>query len=209
MEPVVLLHGLHSHPATFYPLERFLNKKGYLNTHAIRYNADQENLNLILNEVDEILSKKIDREDKIIVIGQSLGGLVANNLHKKGWKIKIGIYIGSPLHGAKLIRQVSNYVPEFIISWFRCPAWNILDGKEMEEEPPHDYHTISMGWWDSTFDARVYKEETILDPEKHTHLENEDHGFVFLKPRLWGLVYRLIQTREIDLENKNEVQLSN
>lgn len=42
--------------------------------------------------------RKVNRSEEIILIGQSMGGVVANNLHTKGWKIKKAIYVGSPLH---------------------------------------------------------------------------------------------------------------
>lgn len=204
--PIFLLHGLGSHPVTLYPLERYLNQKGYTNTYSISYNPDRSDIELSVLEVDRKMLLKADKlNEEIILIGQSMGGVVANHLHKEGWKIKKAIYIGSPLHGAKMTSIVENWVPNFLLNWFKSPAWESLSEKskqfqETEDkktfvekfEPPHDYHTISMGWWNTEWDSRVFKDETMFNPDKHTHLDREDHCLIFMKPRLWELVHKLI-----------------
>ena len=102
--PIFLLHGLGSHPITMYPLERHLNHQGYTNTYSVSYNPNREDIEEAVTEVDQIMMKMADKEcDEIILIGQSMGGVVANRLHRRGWKVKKAIYIGSPLHGARMV----------------------------------------------------------------------------------------------------------
>ncbi len=64
--------------------------------------------------------------------------------------------------------------------------------KNKEEEPHHDYHTISMSWPFTDFDGCVYKDETIFTEEKHTHLKWADHRTIFANPRLWITVGNLL-----------------
>lgn len=190
--PIFLLHGLGSHPITLLPLEIYLNSKGFSRTKSIKYNPDRTDIDSTLDEVDQKLSEYVDKySEEIILIGQSMGGVVANKMHTKGWKIKKAIYIGSPLHGARMVNIV-DVLPEFIIKFLRSPAWELLRKCERSEEPPHDYHTISMGWYDTEWDSRVFIDETMLDPDKHIHLKGEDHCLVFLKPKLWEVVTELL-----------------
>lgn len=186
---IVLLHGLGSHPITLKPLQIYLSSHGYRNINSIKYNPDKSDFESVLEEVDQKLKDVIDKDKEIIVVGQSMGGVVGNNLHRKGWKVKKGIYVGSPLHGAKFIKTVKNWVPWIILNLFKSPAWDFLENKSRDSIPPHDYTTISMGWWDTEFDGRVWKEETVLSQDKHIHLEGEDHCLIFAKPRLWKIIY--------------------
>lgn len=187
--PVFLLHGLGSHPITLHPLERHLNKNGWMRTKAISYNPDRENIEEAVDEVDRILSFYADKQsEQIILIGQSMGGVISNKMHTRGWNIKKAIYIGSPLHGARMVNVVENWFGNTLASLMRSPAWKPLSKGEKVKEPPHDYHTISMGWYNSSWDSRVFKDETMLHPLKHTHLAGEDHCLVFMKKRLFDVV---------------------
>ena len=187
--PVFLLHGLGSHPITLHPLERHLNKHGWMRTKAISYNPDRENIEVTVDEVDRILSFYADKEsEEIILIGQSMGGVISNKMHTRGWKIKKAVYIGSPLHGARMVNVVENWFGSTLAPLMRSPAWKPLSKGEKSQEPPHDYHTISMGWYNSDWDSRVFKDETMFHPLKHTHLTREDHCLVFMKQRLFDVV---------------------
>jgi len=99
-----------------------------------------------MNFVDYKLKKIVDKKEEIIVIGQSMGGVVGNSLHTKGWNIKLSISIGSPLHGAYLLRQFDNILPKMIRDYFynkKPRVYDYLTTKESTEEP---YHSISMAW---------------------------------------------------------------
>lgn len=192
MIPIVLLHGLGAHPITFKPLEYYLNCKGF-NTHNIYYPVDEHHT---IQESCEYVDGQINhlKQEKIIIIGQSMGGVIANNMYRLGYDIALGIYIGSPLHGAYLLNQLDELLPTFIKDRIHKPPYDILMNKQDENEPDHDYRTISMGWFNSDFDGCVYKNETIMDPSKHTHLSWADHRTIFANPRLWFLICDQIQS---------------
>jgi pimeloyl-ACP methyl ester carboxylesterase len=196
--PIFLLHGLGSHTITLLPLKKFLNYYDYKNVHSISYPVNDLSIKDSVEYVDKEIEKITPKNIEIILVGQSMGGVISNNMHTKGWKIKKAVYIGSPLHGAQLLNYLNDILPDFVVKILKKPAHDILMDKEREEEPPHDYHTISMGWFNTEFDGCVYKDETILDPENHTHLKWADHRTVFLNPRLF---YHILNSIE---ENKNE-----
>ncbi len=100
---IFLLHGLGAHPITLLPLELALNYVGFKNTHKLSYPVDTLPFEECLDDVYNKIISLIDKDDPIVLIGQSMGGVVSNNLHTRGLNIKHAIYIGSPLHGANLL----------------------------------------------------------------------------------------------------------
>lgn len=125
--PIILLHGLGGTRYTLYPLQIYLTYIGkYKNIHNINYQVDnihfEEALNKLDKQLESILNKTIDNP---IFIGQSIGGLFANNLHKKGWRILKTITIGSPLHGARLLNKLENILPSFITKKLKKKVMNI------------------------------------------------------------------------------------
>ena len=148
----------------------------------------KDSVEYVDKEIEKITPKNIE----IILVGQSMGGVISNNMHTKGWKIKKAVYIGSPLHGAQLLNYLNDILPDFVVKILKKPAHDILMDKEREEEPPHDYHTISMGWFNTEFDGCVYKDEVVLNEDKHVHLCWADHRTIFANPRLWTLVGNLL-----------------
>ncbi len=195
METVIfLLHGLGCKPITLYPLEKYLNFKGYNRTHRLAYPVDRMSLAESIHYVDTEMQKHADKKkEQVILIGQSMGGRVANNLHKKGWRVKCALYIGSPLHGANLLNQLEAILPTRIRNWLYKKPYDDLKKVSKENAPPHPYHTFSMGWLHTHFDGCVYKNEAMLDAQHHTHLGWSDHRTIFLNPRLWFCVHNFLE----------------
>lgn len=194
--PIILLHGLGANTLTMKPLEWFLKIK-YKNhrIHNIGYRNNDIHYDEALSLLDKKLEEYISKEnDNPIVIGQSMGGVMANNLHKKGWKVLKSITIGSPLHGARFLHQLKNKLPTFITNKLYKKSYQYLMEKDKDDEPPHDYHTITMSLpFSNEFDGCVYKDEGILDPNKNTHINWTDHRLVFGSPRLLHHVHQQIK----------------
>lgn len=193
LTPIFLLHGLGAHTYTLAPLEWYLNHQGFSNTHKISYPVDTMDFDGSLDYVDRELLKIVDKDQEIVLIGQSMGGVISNNLHRKGWKIKNAVYIGSPLHGANLLNQLEAILPRCIRNALYKLPYDYLKTKARDSEPPHPYQTVTMGWAYSKFDGCVYQNEAILDPDRNTHLAWADHRTIFANPRLWILVNDLMQ----------------
>lgn len=193
---IFMIHGLGSYKLTFFPMQYYLLKYGYINLHAISYPVNssefQESLEFVNNKILEILPKE---DDEIVVIGQSFGGLICNNLHKLGRNILKSICICSPLHGSRVVSYFDYYLPGFIKNMFNKKPYYYLRDKEKEEKPPHDFHTISFGLFNSDFDSCVYKSEMILDEKKHTHITWSSHMGGFLDIRLFRTIYDILEQR--------------
>jgi hypothetical protein len=193
---IFMIHGLASFSFTFYPLKLYLQKNGYTNIHGINYPVNtyefDQSLDFVNSKILEIIP---DENTSIVVIGQSFGGLICNNLHKKGRNVLKSICICSPLHGAKLVNMVEYYLPDFIKKIINRTPYDFLKDKDKDEIPPHDFHTISFGLFNTDFDECVYKEESILDENKHTHISWSSHMAGFLDLRLFRVVYNVLEMK--------------
>lgn len=188
---IVLLHGLGATPITLWPLEAYLKWCGHESVRRVAYPVDRLSTDDAVLYVSRRLAEMTDARD-IVVVGQSMGGVVANRLHRHGWNVLLGVYIGSPLHGARALRQIQATVPTAAWRWIHKPPYDYLMTKPREAAPPHPVETISMGWGWSSFDGCVYRDEATLDPAHHQHLSWADHRTVFANPRLWRRVQRTI-----------------
>jgi pimeloyl-ACP methyl ester carboxylesterase len=190
--PIILLHGLGPGWIQSYflmPCAYWLQwNLGFKNIHRIVYPTKDTEFQEMLESVSASLEKIVSKDKPIIVIGASMGGVVANNLHTKGWNISKAIYVGSPLHGARMLNTAEAYLPTMIRDALFKPAYGYLMDKKREDVPPHKYHTISMSLPFTEFDLCVHRDEATLEDEYHTHLPFSTHQFVWFNPRLWSTI---------------------
>jgi hypothetical protein len=172
---IIYIHGLNATGFAMLPF-KYYNQKG----HAVTYSTFGTTLEQMIDEVDQKIFEIVKTKDiKLILVGWSMGGIISNRLHQKGWNILLGIYVASPLNGAKIF----NTIPALF------SIHEYLKEKEEEPEPPHNYHTISLGWLNSSFDGAVFKNETIIKEDKHQHIGFTDHRFSAFDPRVLRAVY--------------------
>lgn len=194
--PVFLLHGLGCTEKTLLPLMWWLKyAHGYQRVQTVAYPADTKPLVECIQHVHDVVAKQIEPGEPVAFVGQSFGGLVANHMHEcQDLNIAMAVMVGAPLHGASLLNQLESVLPTTVRDWFNKPVpYDFLKRKARDQEPPHPYHTISMGWAWSDWDRCVYRHEATLNPKHHTHLAWMDHATGFANPRLWSTVGRLLQ----------------
>ena len=188
---IIILHGLGGTMWSLQPMEAYLNRYGYPNTHILGYPSRELTINESIENIAAQMKDIITEDDEIIVIGQSLGGVIAMNLHKYGFKIKLVIAIVAPLKGARMI----NNIPQFIQDNFLpTKAHNELKNMQNTEyDVPHVYKTISTSYPLTTFDGCVYVDETYIDPDNHVHISYGDHRTIFVDLRLLKTVWNMIE----------------
>ena len=210
---IILLHGLGGllgpqyAKLTLYPLKSYIEHHKYTNVHIITYPSDDLTIVQSIEYVSNEISKLADKEKEIIIIGQSMGGVIAFNMHSAGWKIRLSISIGSPLHGARLITQIEDSLRgnlreqdfSYLLQKIKGLGHIELQKKKRQLQPPHRYKTITMGWFNSNFDGCVYKDEAIIDPIHNAHLSWSDHRTIFINPRLWYVVHNIIHKELISV----------
>ena len=196
---VFLLHGLGGYPWTLSLMQMHLVHQGFRRVHALTYDTEAPTLAQSMTSASVAMDRILDcvpeerRRQRVLLVGHSWGGLVANNLHQHGWDVVGAVYIASPLHGASMLHTLREWIPEGLAELLRRPAYNALLPKGRESPPPHPYHTVSAGYFGSDFDGCVWAEEATLHPDHHTHLTWEDHRLVIAKPRLWRLVAKQLK----------------
>lgn len=192
--PIILLHGLGSHPVTMNGIKFYLKYCGFTEIHNLAYPANTLNLEDATNHINDQLNNLINKIDHIIIIGQSVGGLIGCLLHRYGWNVELLITIGSPVKGALAVKYIRDSAPQIIKNVLHKPMYdNLIQMLETPlQEPTHKYHCFTMGWFNTLFDGCVYIDEARFTKEHHTHLCFSDHRSIFANPRLWYNVHQCI-----------------
>lgn len=180
---IVLIHGLGANPLTLWPLKVYLAFK-FPKARILVPSYDTKGIASTQELVERVSQAlDVDKTTPLHVVGQSLGGIAAMNLHTQGWNIVKAVTVGSPLHGASILNK---------LPMFDRGTYTYLRTKSKQAPPPHAYHTISMGILNSDFDSCVYKHETKLVEQHHSHEPWLEHRFGFLHPRLWKRIAQVI-----------------
>lgn len=195
--PIFLIHGLGSVFGTLTIIQWTLVRHGYTSVTQISYPAStltlEESVAYVAHEIKQCLTAP---DVPIVVVGQSLGGLVCNRLHKTGLNVIAGFYFVAPLRGSALLRWCRGALPAPLFNLFNLKIFDDLCAITREAEPPHRYATLGVAWlWPlSTFDGRVRADETFLDIKHHTHLTCSDHMCVVLDPRLHDALVQFLKS---------------
>jgi hypothetical protein len=193
MRFIVLLHGLNVGPNSMRPLAWYLRLcMGHDGPAVVipRYDtAGITSLAVLLARVSASLDHELrrvgaGRDATLFVIGQSLGGIAAVNLHACGWLVAHAVTWGAPLHGARYIGVARCRWP-FGSVLLRDPTYDFLLGPNLQQAPPHSFRTISFGMFTSSFDGCVHRDEATLDEQFHTHEHNIGHATAALSLQLW------------------------
>jgi len=181
MFTVVLIHGLDSpwHGAVLRPLQFYLEHMGY---DVVR--ASHSSGPTIADTISEVRAQL--PEGDLVLIGHSLGGVIAADLAElEGARVRHIVCIASPVNGASLAT-----------SWV---GRTLGRGRQIVAEladavgpPPCNYTTLSGAWWPSTFDGRVWANETHWDVSRHTFL-GFGHTFLVWHPTVWHKIVDVLK----------------
>jgi esterase/lipase len=185
---IILVHGIHCNANTLSPFKWTLNKAGYTNVKTITYlNSGKYSLNDSIESANYELNKIVTKKEPIVLVGQSLGGIVAHNMYKYNYNIIGGYYMVTPFNGSRLLQYYFNnnkfieiypkYNKQIFTDINELSKYNSLN--EIYNFP---IRTISGGIFD--FDSKIFKDETILDKRYHKHIPFTTHGSVIYSPRV-------------------------
>lgn len=186
---------------TLWGLDATLRRTGdWDRVEIVEYPVDTQPFDACVDAVDEALVKCVGGGARdvveLVVVGQSMGGVVGGALHTRGWRVALLVTIGSPVRGARLLDVLERALPAAVANALRKPVHahllELARGERACDVPPHPYHCITMSWPGTTFDGCVWQDEATYDDEHHTHLAWADHRTVFANPRLWWHVNSLV-----------------
>lgn len=189
--PIVVLHGLGDRVWTMTAFLTYLNWCGFDNVIAPRWPANKGTLEECLDSIETSLQRvQINKTTPIIVIGNSMGGVMAMHLHTRGFKIKKAIAVASPLNGALVFRTLEDIAPKSLFNIFYQPGHAYLRRTDKLAEPPHPYRTISFGLG---FDGQVFESDIKLDEKYHTRFRFGTHYSLVMDPRVWQWIRQEIE----------------
>ena len=177
---VVLLHGLGGNTWTLEPLRLYL--KYYCQNPKIvvfNYKTDYETIRHVVEGVAAKLTHLVTAHEPLVVIGHSLGGIVALRLHRY-FNVLHAIAVASPISKPILL----SFSP---LLNFRL-LYKDLSVKPKEFIPPHSYLTVSASWPCAPFDGILYNNESILEPKCAKCIPWTDHRLVIVDPRLFTMI---------------------
>lgn len=193
---IFLIHGLGGTTHSLRPLKAYLNFMEYKKVHLVSYPVQDVSLLDSIQHVSNEMIKVTDKKDEVIVIGQSLGGVICHELHEYGWNIKKSITIVSPHHGSSFLEFLSNIVPKNIAEYLHKPVYDDLL-TQYAKIPAHPHYTISTSFFPCIpFDGQVWTSETKVSDHNHVHIDVNNHWTIFLDPRMFFTVNNIIQMRE-------------
>ena len=195
--PIILLHGLGSHPVTMKGIEYYLNCRGMWHTHNLTYKSSTLTLEESVDNIyKQLVSLNMTGRD-IIIIGQSMGGVIGSKLVSfDDIHVKLLITIGSPLKGARALEKLPTVLTRSSLMYKPMYDDLLYMLTETQVAPACKYHCITMSWPFTTFDGCVFMDEGYFDEDFHTHLNWADHRTVFGNPRLWTHVHTVICCHE-------------
>lgn len=218
---IFLVHGLGANWMTMLPIKWSLERRGYTRVDTVSYPCDlldlEGSVQAVSNEIERCLIEKYGagdaKEKEIVVIGQSLGGVVCNRLHTKGWRVRGAVYFVSPLGGSAVLRWCRDNLSDWMLEKMEKPVYECLTRKQ--ERPPHRYLTVGASWPFLGFDGRVFADEMKFGGDgdgdgdgdwdrresgsetslgHHKHLWGADHCLIVLDPRLHNLIGEFLES---------------
>jgi pimeloyl-ACP methyl ester carboxylesterase len=196
--PIIILHGLGNRAWTMILFEWYLNWCGYTNTFRPLYDANA----LPMNSSREVNRKLLDhfkgrQNHTVVIVGNSMGGVVGAEMHKFGWDVKLLITINSPLNGASFLHQLDGAFPTRLVEVCGGDStiYNYLRRKPPAAIPPHPYKTISTNLPFMQFDGMVYQQDAMIEPKHHSIIPWGSHHTVVLDPRVYFEVVQIIKSQ--------------
>jgi hypothetical protein len=195
---LVLLHGHNAGPYALLPLAWYLRwfcveKQGPVVVVPKYDTTGIDSLAVLMGRVSAAIDEELRKvgaapDSTLVVVGQSLGGIAAMNLHACGWSVAHAVAVGSPLRGARFVQAARRHVPLASLL-LRDPTFDFLLHYRLRSNPPHSFHTISCGLFSSNFDGCVHRDEATLDDRCHTHEPNLHHVAGWATLQLWRSVW--------------------
>ena len=166
---------------------------GYTTIHYVTYRSASSFTDAVLHVRDAINNIIRDMGQKIILIGYSYGGFIANNLAQFGWNIVDAIYIASPLTGT----AVSDSILREHFTWNTSHDQNFRNFRDIvyinRSVPLHKYFCITLGLFEFASDGFVKMKSACFGNRHHAHVAWTSHVFGLSDPRVAQIVANHLQ----------------
>jgi hypothetical protein len=183
---IIFIHSATVVTGVFHRIADNIRKKGYTDIHYISYSPLKFSFTgAVLHTREKINAIIRDVTKKIIVIGYSYGGIIANNLSQFGLNIVRAIYIASPLTGNSVddITLRKHFTGNIGMSQKSKDIININ-----RSYPRHKYFCITFGMCKYTNDGFVKMSNAFYQKQHHIHIQWTSHLFGLVSPKVVKIV---------------------
>ena len=191
--PVFLLHGLGERTWTMQLFVTFLHIRGWTNVYTPHWPANTCQLEDCLDALDKEMQLYANKSQPILVVGNSMGGVMAHHLHTRNWNILVSYSIAAPLKGAQLYRHLKKILPTMIFDFFHQPGHDYLERTEAPPNPPHTWYTVSFNTL-YDFDGQVHLLDTLIYKRQHITMTGF-HFSLALDPAVWKFLELHLRSR--------------
>lgn len=215
MVKIIMIHGLGGHTWSFSPLSSYLQEHRVIENSyclfdeiiCISYPSRELTISESTKYINDALLDIYNLDplsEELMIIGQSLGGLIGSRLHEYGWCIRLLITVCSPMRGARMINHLGSVGSMLKLG---KPSEELCKISQGEIQPygvdlPHRVCHISTSYPLTSFDGCVFIDETHILPENHVHISYQDHRLIFLDQRLFKTIHEKI------LDNHQDISVS-
>jgi hypothetical protein len=156
------------------------------------------------------LAGMLNKSEPMVVIGNSMGGVLAYHLPQYGWNVQQAFYVASPLNGSSMLRWMANAEkPESERGsfWPRVakemvyagPYEYLIKGHELAA-PSHPYWTVTprLDLAGIQSDGYVTVSDATLENDRDVALHHSGHFALAMDPRAWiAIASRMLPSGEI------------
>jgi pimeloyl-ACP methyl ester carboxylesterase len=153
--PVFILHGLGERTWTLSLFVWYLKLNNWPRVYTPHWPANTCLLEDCLDALDREMQTYANKSEPIMVIGNSMGGVMAYHLHTRDWNILVSVSVASPIKGSKLYKDLKSNLPSVIFNYFHQPGHLYLERTEQPPAPPHPWFTLGL-YFGREFDLHVF-----------------------------------------------------
>lgn len=204
-DAILLIHGSGVNELQFVAARYILNNLMLSHNKTFRvYSCDlssgsvitksDESIELYSDRVREYINQNIYSKptNRLILIGHSMGGLVAGLVALHDPKVKVVVTLGTPWHGAPLLDYVINF-PTFRTARHRQMMKNssFLSALRDNIYRKNHFNILTIG---SQYDVQVPKDHYFLSHQKavHKELNGYGHSSMIVIPNVWKIIFEHI-----------------
>lgn len=186
LPPVFVLHGLGERTWTMSPFVWFLNAQGWSRVYTPHWPANTCLLEECLDALDKEMQLYANKSEPIMVIGNSMGGVMAYHLHTRGWNILVSYSVAAPIKGSRLYRMLKSTVPSVVFDFFHQPGHDYLERTEQPPAPSHPWFTLGFHLG-IEFDLHVFLSD--MPSTNHDSMPGTHFSLAY-DPFVWGYLER-------------------
>lgn len=204
--PILLLHGLGERTFTFYLFLEYLRQLDITNVVTPHWPANTCQMpDECVAQLESSTAGLLNKSEPMIVIGNSMGGVLAYHLPNYGWNVQKAFYVAAPLNGTYIVKQLREWERAGSINTGYARALvgkgavDYLSSGHDLQPPNHSYWTITPRLpYLSYTDSHILVEEGIIEDTRNVPITWSSHFALAIDGRAWSEITARIVVPEYE-----------